>query len=380
MAVTKKIVLIDPAASVVTTSTSALTINGTCSVGGNNTGDQILTGYQTIANLSNNIATDTASTTKYPSVNAIRAYVDSKVAGLIDFRGFHTGTAYPTTGGSGVSGAVVKGDMWIISTNCTIGTEPFNAGDSLIALQDTPAQTAGNWGRLQSNIGYTAENVAKKVQAISVSITDYPSCNAVKLVTDTKQATLVSGTNIKTVNGASLVGSGDVGITISTPIINTITTPCGGMGVGTASNWYKIASFIFNATAYASFTCRVFVLGRGNVSHELVLTGSYGATAGTYTPLAGRCFSQTHGASNVPISIGTDQDMFKLIALSTSEVALCYRRANSSSESNERIINRIDFWSGGTTSCSTPNTNLGTAEPTAVQSQLLTPDVVLLVP
>ena len=40
-----------------------------------------------------------------------------------------------------------------------------------------------------------------------------PSQKAVKTVTDGKQATLISGTNIKTINTNTLLGSGDLTIT-----------------------------------------------------------------------------------------------------------------------------------------------------------------------
>jgi hypothetical protein len=74
-------------------------------------------------------------------------------------------------------------------------------------------------GAFQTALGFTPENVANKsidVATDQASNTKYPS---VKAVYDwvvgqlaTKQATLVSGTNIKTINSTSLLGSGDVEI------------------------------------------------------------------------------------------------------------------------------------------------------------------------
>ena len=52
------------------------------------------------------------------------------------------------------------------------------------------------------------------------SDTKYPSQKAVKTYADTKQAALVSGTNIKTVNGSSLLGSGDL-ITATIPEVKS---------------------------------------------------------------------------------------------------------------------------------------------------------------
>jgi hypothetical protein len=63
-------------------------------------------------------------------------------------------------------------------------------------------------------LGYTPENQANKVTTISASSTDaqYPSAKCVYNNLDGKQATLVSGTNIKTVNNTSLLGSGNVAV------------------------------------------------------------------------------------------------------------------------------------------------------------------------
>jgi hypothetical protein len=133
-----------------------------------------------VANKSTSMTTDATSTTKYPSVKLIKDYTDGLVAGLLDYRGAYdvTGTnAYPSTGGSGTAGAVLKGDMWIISVAGTMGTNIVQIGDSVIANTDTPGQTDANWNVLNGNISYVPENAANKVTSISGSSTDvqYPS-------------------------------------------------------------------------------------------------------------------------------------------------------------------------------------------------------------
>jgi len=50
----------------------------------------------------------------------------------------------------------------------------------------------------------------KETSALDTSTSKYPCNNVVKTAVDAKQATLVSGTNIKTVNSTSLLGSGDI--------------------------------------------------------------------------------------------------------------------------------------------------------------------------
>ena len=107
------------------------------------------------------------SDTIIPSQKAIKTYVDGSVAGLLDYRGGYdaSGNTYPVAGGSGTAGAVLKGDMWIISVAGTLGGEAVQVGDSIIANIDTPAQTASNWNHLNANISYVPENVANRLAA-----------------------------------------------------------------------------------------------------------------------------------------------------------------------------------------------------------------------
>ena len=54
-------------------------------------------------------------TTDYQA--ATKAYADSLVVGLLDYRGGFDASvnAYPSSGGSGTGGAILKGDMWVVS-------------------------------------------------------------------------------------------------------------------------------------------------------------------------------------------------------------------------------------------------------------------------
>ncbi len=54
---------------------------------------------------------------------------------------------FPSTGGSGTSGAVAKGDIWTISVAGTLGGTAITVGDTIRALVDAPGQTAANWAR-----------------------------------------------------------------------------------------------------------------------------------------------------------------------------------------------------------------------------------------
>lgn len=126
------------------------------------------------ANSDSNIATQKATKT----------YVDTMVSGLLDYRGGYDASSnvYPSTGGSGTAGAVLKGDMWIVSVAGTLGGSAVQIGDSVIANVDTPGQTAGNWNILNANISYVPEDVANKATTMSgntASDTKYLSAKAV---------------------------------------------------------------------------------------------------------------------------------------------------------------------------------------------------------
>ena len=174
-------------------------------------------------NISNK-ATDfsTVNNTLYPTVQATKTYVDSKILGLLNYRGGYDASTnvYPTTGGSAVDGSILKGDTFVISIAGTLGGSAIQAGDSIIANIDAPGQTVGNWNTINSNISYVPENQANKVTSISGSSTDtqYPSAKllydqlALKQNTgsyltaaSTLDATKLSGA-LPALDGSSLTG------------------------------------------------------------------------------------------------------------------------------------------------------------------------------
>jgi hypothetical protein len=82
------------------------------------------------------------------NLTASNTYADNLVIGLWDDRGnFDASTnLFPTTGGSGAAGAILKGDIWLISVPATSGAlVDYPVGSSVRALSDTPGQTSANW-------------------------------------------------------------------------------------------------------------------------------------------------------------------------------------------------------------------------------------------
>lgn len=80
-------------------------------------------------------------------LNKAKAYADSLVLGLWDDRGNYDASSnvFPSSGGSGESGAILKGDIWTISVGGTLGGEEVVPGQTVRALADAPGQTDVNW-------------------------------------------------------------------------------------------------------------------------------------------------------------------------------------------------------------------------------------------
>lgn len=157
-----------------------------------------------------NKATDftTVNDTKYPTVKAVDDHINSKLAGLWDDRGSYDASTnlFPSTGGSGGSGAIMKGDIWTINVQGTLGGTVMHVGDTVRALTDAPGQTSTNWALLENAIGYVPENVINKVTTFAgntTSDTKYPS---VKAVVDN-----FDSTNIKSILGVTTLSGSNTG-------------------------------------------------------------------------------------------------------------------------------------------------------------------------
>lgn len=81
-------------------------------------------------------------------LNASKAYTDSSSAGhLIDVGEYAVSitNAYPTTGGTGTLGAILKGNVFTVIGSGTINTIPIKQHDTLRALVDDPTQDNADW-------------------------------------------------------------------------------------------------------------------------------------------------------------------------------------------------------------------------------------------
>ncbi|OXA71733.1 hypothetical protein B0A67_10280 [Flavobacterium aquidurense] len=107
----------------------------------------------------------TAATPTLSGHLVTKAYADSLVVGLLDDRGSYNASvnSFPTTGGSGPGGAILKGDIWYVSVPGTLGGKTVLVGDSFRALTDSPAQLNASWSILSTNIGFVPANDANMV-------------------------------------------------------------------------------------------------------------------------------------------------------------------------------------------------------------------------
>ena len=99
-----------------------------------------------------------------------KSYADGLVVGLWDDRGSFNASVntYPTTGGSGVSGTILKGDIWTISIAATSG--PLNGlpvGSTIRAVMDTPGQVTTGWAIAEVGLGYVPYNSTNPANYIS---------------------------------------------------------------------------------------------------------------------------------------------------------------------------------------------------------------------
>lgn len=133
--------------------------------------------------ISDNLTTQAAADAAV--LASANAYSDGLVMGLIDDRGNFNASvnAYPSSGGSGAAGAILKGDLWTVSVAGSLPSggvvEP---GDLVRALVDAPGDVPSNWAITENNIGYVAENSANKSTNLAAdqgSDTKYPSVKAV---------------------------------------------------------------------------------------------------------------------------------------------------------------------------------------------------------
>jgi hypothetical protein len=202
----------------------------------------------------------------YSSQRAVKTYIDASVTGVLDDRGNWDASTnlFPSTGGSGPLGTILKGDLWFVSVPGTLGGNPVVVGSNFRALIDNPVLST-DWNILNSGVGYIPENIANKgipngyaeLDATGkVPLTQLPSFNVVKIT--------------KALNGPVVTG------VATQTILDSVLIPANTFKVGVA----KINIRNVWTTAVSTKTTRIWI----NTTNSLVgatLIGVYSAGAST---------------------------------------------------------------------------------------------------
>jgi hypothetical protein len=108
----------------------------------------------------------------YATQTALADTVIAHTTGLLDDRGNYDASVntFPTTGGSGTAGAIMRGDWWHITVKGAVDGDSLRVGSSIAALIDAPGQTNANWNIL--NAGST-QPIARVAGDIGVGYLKY---------------------------------------------------------------------------------------------------------------------------------------------------------------------------------------------------------------
>lgn len=107
----------------------------------------------------------------FASSAEVTAAIAAAKIGLYNLRGTYNAASnlFPSAGGSGTAGAILKADVWIIDTPGTLGGVAVDAGDQVVALIDSPGQTASNWAITEKNLGYVPVPPSRTVNTYPLS-------------------------------------------------------------------------------------------------------------------------------------------------------------------------------------------------------------------
>lgn len=206
-------------------------------------------------------------------------YADGLVLGLLDDRGNYDPTAtsaYPTTGGSGASGAILKGDLWAISADGNVNGIAVTVGDTIRALVDAPAQNNANWAITQNNLIYVPENSSNKATSLnSPNDTKYPTTQAIVTALEdyatvaNQRYTFVSDANTTyTVPASAVTENGRTIIELSNNSLTSIT-------IDTATATGKVAGDSVNISITGTYAAQVLVADGVTLQGDLTFSYQY---------------------------------------------------------------------------------------------------------
>lgn len=123
------------------------------------------------------------------------------------------------------SSGVVAGTYNLASLTIDVKGRITNAVSYTISVSDIPELPQSKITGLVTDLSNRELIANKENSLIDTSTTKYPTVNLLKIGLDAKQDTLVSGTNIKTLNGDSLLGAGNIEIISENLATNNLNLP-----------------------------------------------------------------------------------------------------------------------------------------------------------
>lgn len=153
--------------------------------------------------------------------------VEPSVVAVVNDRGnwdASTGS-YPSTGGSGVGGAIQKGDFWFVNVAGTVHGIDYTVGDNIRARVDAPGDVNADWAALEGNLGYVPENKTnKRTNLLDNDHNTYPTTKAVNDGLATKEPVTI-GKTLATLNYTLDATDANAVIVLTGTSAQTITLP-----------------------------------------------------------------------------------------------------------------------------------------------------------
>lgn len=164
-----------------------------------------MTKAKTLATLVSNNNPLADGTLSVGDVTGLQAELDAKQAALV------SGTSIKTVNGTSLLGSGnIQIDGGVVSFNTRTGSVTLSSGDVTGALGYTPA-TSGDISSAISALVDTAPATLDTLNELAAALGDDPNfATTVTTLIGTKQDSLISGTNIKTINSQSILGSGNL--------------------------------------------------------------------------------------------------------------------------------------------------------------------------
>lgn len=213
------------------------------------------------------------------TVEAVTLIAGSDATAVYNPSTTHIIFGIPTASGEGGGGTA-----GVTSFNARTGAVTLVGSDVTTALTYTPYNATNPSGYITVG-GAPVQSVASKTGAVTLDKSDVglanvdntsdvskPVSTAQQTALDAKQATLVSATNIKTINGASILGSGD--ITVASGGVSSFNTRTGAISLTSADVTTALTYTPYNSTNPAGYTTNT-----GTVTSVAFSGGTTGLTA-----------------------------------------------------------------------------------------------------